>query len=72
MQGKFNKTEQSTEEGAFTITPLHPETSPVNMTSLPSSTLIYVVPCISIHCNWQTENYCAENFFLKCNIRITE
>ena len=65
---RFDKSEEPSEEGPYTITSLHPETSPVNRTNLPTTTLIYVVLCISIHCNWQTEIYCSEDFFLKCNI----
>jgi hypothetical protein len=40
----------------------------VNRTNLTTTTMIYVVPCISIHCNYHTETNYTEVFFLKCNI----
>ena len=51
---------------SYTFTPLYPET--VNRTYFATTTFIYVVPCISIHCNWQNETYCVGNIFLKCNV----
>ena len=40
------KTEQSSVEGHYTVTRLHPETSKVNRTNLHAITLIYVTPCL--------------------------
>ena len=48
--------------------PLHSGTSLVNSTIVQTATLIYIVPCISLLCNWQMGIYFTENLFLKCII----
>ena len=68
IQERFNKRVDSSEKGTYNLTQLHPETIPVNRTILPSTTFIYVIPCISIVCNRQIEIFCAMDFFLNCNI----
>ena len=45
------KTVESSVEGHYTVTCLHPETSNVNGTNLPAITLNYVALCVSIHSN---------------------
>jgi hypothetical protein len=55
------------EKGSYTVSFLRPETCPVHRTHFTVTSLIYVVPCISIYCNLQTEIYSVEEFFLKCN-----
>jgi len=70
IQQRFNKTKHYPEEGPYAVTHLNPKTSPVNMTNFIANTaLINRVSCISIHCNSYSEFYCAEDLFLKCNVK---
>jgi len=57
------------EKGSYINTPMHSETSLLNRTNLNTTSLFYVVPCISIHCKSLTEHYYADDVLLKCNIR---
>ena len=48
---EYKRFDKSPEKGLYTVTLQHFETSPVNRTNLPTTTLIYAVPCILIHRN---------------------
>ena len=62
----LTKQNSSIKKDPIHIRKRHPETSHVNRINLTTTVFTYVVKCLSIHSNYNPENY-YECFFLKCN-----
>jgi hypothetical protein len=72
MEQRLNKTEEPSEEGYYTVSPLHPETCPVYRANVTTSTLIHVVPCILIHLPDKLRFIASRAYFYSVILQDTE